>query len=252
MKHIALMYHDVYVDDTKESGFETPGAVHYKISKDVFLSHVKAISDFCYEKNISKEFVDFTFDDGGVSFYTVIAPVLEEYGWYGKFFISTKYIGTKGFLSEDQIRELRKRGHIIGSHSHQHRVLTEMPIEEVSNEIKKSISILSNVLNERIDIISIPNGSYSSKILKLLKGNGLKKIYTSNPSTKISRIGDADLIGRYAISYNTTSDFVLNILSSPFLRFRFECKYRVLGFVKLIMGSYYSKIKTIIRKYLVK
>lgn len=246
------MYHDVYEKDPKESGFNTPGALHYKISKETFLNHVKAITHFCSTNNINKEYIDFSFDDGGVSFYTIIAPILEEYGWRGKFFISTKYIDTAGFLCKEQIKDLRKRGHLIGSHSHHHRVLTEINIEDVKREIKQSIDILSNILNEKINTISIPNGNYSIKILKIAVDNGIQEIYTSNPTTNISQFEDANLIGRYAISYNTTSDSVLNILSSSFLRFCMECKYTILNFLKIILGSYYSKIKITIRKKIIK
>ena len=62
----------------------------------------------------------FTFDDGGVSFVTKAAPILEKYGHKGVFFVSTKYIGTPGVLSAGQVKELELRGHVVGTHSHSH------------------------------------------------------------------------------------------------------------------------------------
>ena len=61
-----------------------------------------------------------TVDDGGVSYYTMLADRLEARGWRGHCFVSTDAIGTRGFLSAAQIRELDARGHVIGSHSASH------------------------------------------------------------------------------------------------------------------------------------
>lgn len=252
MKPIVLMYHDVYEKHTTESGFDTLGAIHYKISKDTFIAHLDAISAYCISAGVDKNSVVFTFDDGGVSFYTIIAPELEKYGWKGYFFISTKQIGTDGFLNIDQIKELKARGHIIGSHSHHHRVLTEMSLEVVGHELKQSADILSDILGERISAISIPNGCYSKGILDLVVGEGLTTIYTSKPTTKEQTYKYANLIGRYAIAYNTTATDVMCVIKQPSLRARMEMKYNILQLVKRVLGSNYSKLKMKVRKYLIK
>lgn len=252
MKQITLMYHDVYSKHVEESGFNTPGAIHYKISEDTFIKHIKAISNYCTHNGINKDDIVFTFDDGGISFYTIIAPILEKYGWRGYFFISTKYIGTEGFLNVEQIKELSRRGHIIGSHSHHHRILTEFPNNEVENELNTSAKILSDILGKSIDTISIPNGEYCKEILNIAYKNGLQTIYTSNPTTLIKRIENIKLVGRYAIIYNTKAEDVIRILSSSVHRFRMKFKYQILQVVKQLLGTYYSKIKMGIRKYFIK
>lgn len=252
MRPIVLMYHDVYEVSSAESGFDTPGAKHYKIDKTTFVEHVKAITQYCEANGLSKEDIIFTFDDGGVSFYTIIAPILEEYGWLGVFFISTQYVGTEGFMTSSQIEDLHQRGHIIGSHSHHHRVLTEFSLEEVKMEIGQSVSILSEMLGERISTISIPNGCYSNEILDLVVDEGLTTIYTSKPTTKEQTYKRANLIGRYAISYNTTATDVMYIIKQPSLRARMEMKYNILQLLKRVLGSNYSKLKIWIRTHLIK
>lgn len=252
MKPIVLMYHDVYEVNSAGSGFDTPGARHYKITKSTFVEHVKAIAQYCEANGLSKENIVFTFDDGGVSFYTIIAPILEEYGWRGVFFISTKYIGTEGFMTSSQIADLHRRGHIIGSHSHHHRVLTEFSLEEVKMEIGQSVSILSEIIGEHIITISIPNGCYSRSILDIARKERLKTIYTSKPTTKEELYKGGVMIGRYSITYNTTADDILKILTQPSLRKKMELKYNVLQLVKGILGKNYSRLKMQIRKYLIK
>lgn len=252
MRPIVLMYHDVYEVNSAESGFDTPGARHYKIDKTTFVEHVKAITQYCEAKGLSKEDIIFTFDDGGLSFYTIIAPILEEYGWRGVFFISTKYIGTEGFMTSSQIANLHQRGHIIGSHSHHHRVLTEFSLEEVKMEIGQSVSILSEIISEHITTISIPNGCYSIAILDITLKEGLKTIYTSKPTTKEELYKGGVMIGRYSITYNTTAIDVVHIIKQPSLRARMELKYNILQLVKRMLGSNYSKLKIWIRTHMIK
>ena len=86
------MYHDVFVHDTNESGFQRERDLPYKMNASMFERHVKSISDYCESTHQSKNHVVFTFDDGGKSFHQVIAPILEKYGFKGIFFITTKYI----------------------------------------------------------------------------------------------------------------------------------------------------------------
>lgn len=252
MRPIVLMYHDVYEVNSAESGFDTPGARHYKIDKTTFVEHVRTISQYCEANGLSKDDIIFTFDDGGVSFYTIIAPILEEYDWRGVFFISTKYIGTEGFMTSSQIADLHRRGHIIGSHSHHHRVLTEFSLEEVKMEIGQSVSLLSEIIGEHITTISIPNGCYSKAILDIALKDGLKTIYTSKPTTKKESYKDASVIGRYSIAYNTTATDVVHIIKLPSLRARMEFKYNILQLVKRTLGSNYSKLKIWIRTHLIK
>lgn len=252
MEAITLMYHDVYEHESMESGFNTLGARHYKISIENFVEHVKAITEYCNTEGHTKEDVVFTFDDGGISFYTIIAPILEEYGWRGVFFISTKFIGAEGFMTSAQIADLHQRGHVIGSHSHHHYILTEMSLEEVGSELKQSADILSAILGERISTISIPNGCYSDEILDFVVDEGLTTIYTSEPTTKKKTYKRANLIGRYAIAYNTTATDVIRVIKQPSLRARMELKYNILQLVKRVLGSNYSKLKMKVRKYLIK
>lgn len=73
---IVLMYHDLYIQSGTESGFQNESAFQYKIQADEFEKQVKAVVDYCRE-HIEVQ-VDFTFDDGGVSFLTLAAPILEN------------------------------------------------------------------------------------------------------------------------------------------------------------------------------
>ena len=179
---VVLMYHDVYHHDNMESGFCRERDMLYKLDSQVFEDQVKSISDYLKTKNLSKDSVVFSFDDGGKSFYTVIAPILEKYGYKGLFFISTKYIGADTFLSASQIRELNDRGHIIGSHAHTHEHLYTLSEEQVHQEWKTSTRLLSEIINRPIEYASIPNGDLSDSGVRIMNKLGIKYIYTSIPT----------------------------------------------------------------------
>ena len=248
MRLKVLMYHDVIRNHLNESGFNTPGANFYKTPAAVFESHMSKISHLISLGKIQRESVILTFDDGGRSFYDIIVPMLEKYGFVGHFFIATQYIGSSSFLSVNEIRKLSDRGHIVGSHSVSHpsniQTLTK---EEIVKEWTDSISHLQAIIGKKITEISIPNGYFDTKDIDMFKDLGIETIYTSNLSDNIS-INGINIIGRYGITKKTTQIEVQKILTSKFYTKRIMCKQSVLKFFKNLLGSNYIKLKKLIRK----
>lgn len=240
------MYHDVYSHDIHESGFFKQCDLPYKVSSEKFENEVKAISDYCKSNNIHKEFVTFTFDDGGKSFNSVIAPILQKYGYKGVFFISTKFIGTETFLNESEIIELHKAGHIIGSHAHSHEHLYQLTDEQVDEEWKTSIIRLSEIIKEPVIYASIPNGDMDKRVIATVQKYGVKYLYTSEPTTKIIRFKDMKVFGRYVILSDYTTENVVAIITSPCKRIFLSCKRNILKLIKFILGENYMKLKNII------
>lgn len=243
---VVLMYHDVFTRDKKESGFQAVGAVPYKISVEDFEKQLIAIRDYCKYNRVSKEAVNLTFDDGGVSFYTVISDILEKYGFKGVFFISTAYVGTDGFLSREQIKILAERGHEIGAHSHTHPSLNDaskMKEQELLDEWVTSIKYLNEILNYSITSVSLPNGFCSKTTLKSIAECGIKQVYTSTATTKRKYWNGIEMIGRYAIQDGMSPEHVLSIVNNPIVRMKLRIKNSMLSIVKFILGNCYSKFK---------
>lgn len=246
MKQIVLMYHDVFIRDMSESGFQTVGAIPYKVCANNFESHVKTIYKYCKDRGFDTSSIVFTFDDGGVSFATVIPDILEKYGFKGVFFISTKYIGTTGFLTERQIKDLSVRGHVIGSHSHTHPAFCDaakMSFEELRYEWQTSIDILNNILGYKINSVSLPNGYSSEFILDSLEELGISNVYTSTPTTHIMKRSSLSIIGRYDVQNRTTLNQVMSIVNSPIVRVGYQLKNDVLLMAKKVLGNSYYRIK---------
>ena len=237
------MYHDVYKSDANESGFLRERDLPYKIQLDVFEEQVKSLRDYCENNNLLRDTIVFTFDDGGKSFYMLVAPVLEKYGFKGLFFISTQYINTETFLNKDEIIELHKRGHIIGSHAHSHEHLYTLTDSQVIAEWRTSVEILSEIVGEPVRYASIPNGDTSKRVLDAVYNSGIRTIYTSEPTTKVNYYKDMRIIGRYVVLSEDSTQHVLSIVSSKKTRLILSCKRAVLRVIKTILGDNYVSLK---------
>ena len=239
MTKINLMYHDVvsYTDGT--SGFQNIEALQYKVDCQLFEAHLKTI-----EGGGGR----LTFDDGGISAYTCVAPLLEKYDLIGIFFIPTAYIDKPGFLTRNQIVELHRRGHIIGSHSHTHPVnMTSLDYMEICSEWKTSLEILSNIIGERIDVASVPNGYTSKNILKAAKECGINVLYTSEPTDNVSSQCGMTIYGRYVIHDKATAEDVAHIVNSKKFRWLRHFRWRLIEMAKIVLGPLYGPLK----KYIV-
>ena len=209
---ISLMYHDVVEQATHQaSGFGSADAALYKLEPDEFARHLAAIkavvserpvlvTDLLTNKAAAGRPWMMTFDDGGVSSYAPIADCLEALGWRAHFFITTDYIGTPAFMNRAQIRDLHRRGHIIGSHSCSHPLrFAARPWSELKREWSESVGVLSELLGEPVQIASIPGGQYSRQVAEAAAAAGIKALFTSEPTTGSAEVDGCLILGRYAI-----------------------------------------------------
>lgn len=212
MKAISIMYHDVVARaEADASGFPGADAALYKLEPEKFEEHLSAIAEARGDATTVSIFqvlsgtagktpLMLTFDDGGRSAATLIADSLERRGWRGHFFITTSYIGTESFMSREQVLDLHKRGHIIGSHSSTHPArMSYCSPEEMMREWKESLDVLSDILGERVRVASVPGGFYSRRVAETAARSGIKALFTSEPTMRCSMVDDCLVLGRYGI-----------------------------------------------------
>lgn len=235
--NINLMYHNVTSNLFPYSGFSDIAACQYNIDIATFEKQIVVASQY--------NNVVFTFDDGGSSFYTIIADILERYGKKGIFFISTAYIGKNGFLTPSQITDLNKRGHIIASHSHTHpEWMSKLSAEESLKEWKTSKQILESIIQEPVLLASVPNGDVSKMVIRNLVKAGYSDIYTSEPTIHNRKFTRSVTIhGRFAITNTMNTQMVTAIITNPCVRTRLFIRYQLLSIIKFILGDKYEHIK---------
>lgn len=239
-----LMYHDVYDVSNKESGINIDSNYPYKIQKEAFEEQIKELSAYIETNGIDKEYIRLSFDDGGVSFYSIIMPVLEKYGFKGYFFIATSFIGQDGFLTEQMIKEMHSRGHVIGGHSHTHRQrMHTLPLEDLENDWKECMDTLYGITGEHTHIVSLPNGFESKRIFNILCSLGVKDVYTSEPFEKPKHRDNLNVFGRYGIRNTMTIYEVLAIAFDKKTKCKIRIKKECLNLLKKVMGNSYITIR---------
>lgn len=250
VKACTLMYHDVYRVSKTESGINIDSAQSYKISSDQFEKQIKLFREYIDSHHIDESTFRLSFDDGGVSFLTIIAPILEKYGFRGLFFIATGFLNTDGFLTDSQVIELSRRGHIVGSHSHSHRqMMSSLSKEELLLDWRKSVDYLSDLLNKPITVVSLPNGFCSTTILDVLEEVGITDVYTSTPTDKIKKKGSMTLYGRWGIKDGMDENVAFKIAFNTVIKTKIKIKKMILNMAKSLMGRQYIRIRESIYKH---
>ncbi len=111
-----------------------------------------------------------TFDDGYRNFTEYALPVLKKYGIPSTIYIPTAYVGKSNdwdrglsgallpLMGIGELREIRKEGVSIGSHTQTHPRLRGMAPAELEKEIRDSKKILEDMLGEPVRSFSYPYG----------------------------------------------------------------------------------------------
>jgi len=237
MLALSIMYHDVVENgDFPSSGFPGEGAHVYKLRREDFELHLNAMGD---------RDVMLTFDDGGVSFLHPIADLLEARGRRGYFFITTDRIGTPGFLAADQVRELHRRGHFVGSHSASHPTrMAALSRAELDREWRASLKHLSELLGEPVKLASVPGGYYSREVGRSAAAAGIVKLFTSEPTARVTQVDDCFIFGRYVVQRGMSPAWSAGFATgSPSYCWRQTLLWKAKRIAKSLGGSAYLRAR---------
>lgn len=170
---LILEYHKVN-DRTKDE---------YTVSPEEFAAQMDALKEDGYttisvldflrakkgKQTLPEKPVIVTFDDGYSDNYTEALPILEERGMKATVFMVTNDIGLPGYLTWDQLFDMEKRGVELGSHTANHRPLTDMTVDEARDEVQKSKLMMEWKGLKTVFVLSYPNGKYDKYLPGILK-----------------------------------------------------------------------------------
>jgi peptidoglycan/xylan/chitin deacetylase (PgdA/CDA1 family) len=244
MQHVSLLFHDVFVSDPRESGFVSPAADRYKLTAGEFLAQLRALRATARPGADEANPVVLTFDDGGISFYTVVADALEAHGFRAYCFVTTDFIGQPRFLSAAQLRDLDSRGHIIGTHSASHPArFSALDAEAMRREWSKSRRILEDLLGHSVACGSVPGGYFSREVGRSAAESGLRLLFNSEPVTTLCRIGTCTIAGRFTIRRGAPSNYSQKLARpSPWTRSREWAAWNAKAIIKPLLGPSYPRL----------
>ena len=244
MRPVSLLFHDVYESHPRESGFRSPAADRYKLSVPEFEAQLDGLLEIRIPNPESRIPAVLTVDDGGVSFHTTIADRLEALGLRAHCFVSTDYIGERGFLTPQQIRELDARGHVIGTHSASHPArFSALTTSEMRREWSDSRQRLEDIVDHPVTVGSVPGGYFSRAVAEAAAAAGLRTLYTSEPTTRPSTVDGLRVVGRFTLRRGHRSDMALRFASAaPWARCGAWVGWNAKALVKPMLGASYSRV----------
>jgi len=156
-----------------------------------FLSHIEktdpgAIPDFAHSvfkskssisrrgKNMLDSFIEFLKDLSPPERSRLILDLAGKAPEIGK-----DYLKANRLMTWKQVLEMNEAGIDFGSHGATHRILTQLPLAEARNEIKRSKEVLEKKIRERIVAFAYPNGNYNDEILCILREEGFQIALTT-------------------------------------------------------------------------
>lgn len=122
-----------------------------------------------------------TFDDGYEDNYTIVYPMMKEYGFPWTFFVITGQVGQANRVTWDQLREMAaSRTVTISNHTVTHPKLHNLPSAEKKAEIVNSQAALKKELGIDNVWFCYPYGDYDQEVEQYVKEAGIKLAVTTD------------------------------------------------------------------------
>ena len=175
---VPIVLHRVVESHTTTFEDITINSLKTIFSKDS-ISYI-TIKDLELDLTDSNEFLYMvTFDDGHLSDYTIVFPLLKSRNINATFFINTSNIGKPGFLDWWMIIEMQQNGNVFGSHGHNHLKMTEISLEESKFEFNKSKEVYELNTDTQMSLFAFPYGLYNNNLLDLSSKCGYSNCFIS-------------------------------------------------------------------------
>ena len=182
-----LCYHQVR--DWKIS--DSKSAKDYIVPVDAFCAQMKILADSGYKTILPDQLYDYlaygdpipdktvmlTFDDTDLDQYTVAYPELKKYGFKGVFFIMTVALGKPRYMSKDQLKELSDQGHILGSHTWDHKNVKKYEAADWPIQVDKPSRLLESISGKPVEYFAYPFGLWNPEAIPFLKERGFKAAF---------------------------------------------------------------------------
>jgi peptidoglycan/xylan/chitin deacetylase (PgdA/CDA1 family) len=114
-----------------------------------------------------------TFDDGPSEWTAQVLHLLHEHDARATFFL----IGQRVRERPDDVRRIIAAGHEIGSHTMTHPRLTEIPDDEVREEIQDGARAVAEVVGERPHLFRAPGFHADERVLRIVEDLKLDAVF---------------------------------------------------------------------------
>lgn len=153
-----IVLHSVVEGQSKSFIDITLETLRHILKASMSMGQLVSIDQAIVSSDDASRSICLTFDDGFSSDHDLVLPELKRIKATATFFIVTDWLGTPGYLTEQQVRDLSDSGMQIGSHSKSHPNFLTITPEERLDELRGSKLILENIIGKEISTFSFPHG----------------------------------------------------------------------------------------------
>jgi len=123
-----------------------------------------------------------TFDAETPSFHSELSvPPLRDRGMPAVYFVVTGFLDSEGWVSRNDVGVMLDAGMRVGSHSHEHPLMTRVPLEAARADLSRSITELRAINEGAVPMLALPGGRYDEAILVAARDLGFRQVFTSDP-----------------------------------------------------------------------
>lgn len=242
---VCLLYHDVTTAEPRVSG----GPAHFAVSRRALERQLGLLRDWGYQgcsiaaglNDPTERSVAISFDDGQLGQFAYALPILTAHATSATFFVTTSWVGRPGYMSWDQLREMKAAGMSIQSHTHTHPFLSELDASDLEFELRTSKMELDEHLEQETDALALPGGDWPRRALRLLlRECGYEVVATSRWGTRQAlgrHSGEPILVPRCTVRGEPSDrDFRRIITADPWLASRRQLRDGILRTLRSGLG----------------
>ena len=129
------------------------------------------------KNQIPDNLVVLTFDDATASQYTVVAPLLKQYGFSATFFVCefpTKSADRSAYMNWEQIKELDKMGFEVANHTRTHAAVSKLPKAQFIEELNYIEGKCDSLGIKKTSNFAYPGYALSLSVMETLQEKGYK------------------------------------------------------------------------------
>jgi len=170
-------------------GHALPGQdPHYTLDETVFRGQLQRIGraggacsvrDWLHDGERRPVLV--TFDDGHASNHEIAFPALVEHGMRADFFVNPANVGTPGFATWAQLREMSDAGMSIQSHGYDHTYFTELAAPDLRDRLHAARVCIEDGVGAAVTLLAPPGGRMPPGLAGIARQCGYRHIVSSRP-----------------------------------------------------------------------
>jgi peptidoglycan/xylan/chitin deacetylase (PgdA/CDA1 family) len=232
---LALMYHALGTADG-------PGVdPHYRVDMPRFSEQLALSSRIgggvvsAHDWLGGRKGVIFTFDDGHESNFHLGFPALVEAQGSADFFVNPAQVGTPGYATWAQLREMADGGMSIQSHGYDHRYfLTELSPHRLREDLRRSRLEIEDKIGHQVILLAPPGGRAPKGLEQIAVECGYTHVLHSRPGRVA--LGQRSLC-RMAMTAQLEMRTLHAWLRGGTALLTAQVRYSVLDFAKRVLGD---------------